>query len=116
MIGLLGTVEETPKDFAMAKPYLVQSMSAARASAGGTVGDALSAIFQQAEAQVVVLETKKGDRLLLRLVPEKTRANSEKEIKPILKELEVTPSIEWTTADKLFGKKIKFEGIVREKG
>ncbi len=63
VIAVLGTVQETPKDFAIAKPYLVNSLAAAKNFVGGTIGEALNAIFLQTQAQVVVCGMKKQEEI-----------------------------------------------------
>ncbi len=63
VIAVLGTVVETPKDFTPSKPYLVNSLSQAKTFIGGSVGDAIHAVFLQTQAQVVVCGMRKQEDL-----------------------------------------------------
>jgi phage tail sheath protein FI len=63
VIAILGTVSETPKEFEIGKPYLVNTIAGSKSFVGGSVSDALKAIFLQTQAQVVVCGMRKQEDL-----------------------------------------------------
>ncbi len=67
------------------------------------------------EVQIVLRTTKRGDQLIIKAAPAKTKQQALSALKKLAKQLEVTPTIQLISLEKLLaGKDLKFKGIVIE--